>query len=90
MYAFKTAVLGMLVAASLAAQTTDLDRAQQALTAADMAGALTSGGRLIASGIIADREHEVVAAFTAAGLLPLERSQEGDWVALVYQKERER
>jgi outer membrane protein OmpA-like peptidoglycan-associated protein len=39
MYAFKTAVLGMLMAASLAAQTTDLDRAQQALTAADMAGA---------------------------------------------------
>ncbi|HEV7484769.1 MAG TPA: OmpA family protein [Thermoanaerobaculia bacterium] len=39
MYAFKTAVLGMLVAASLTAQTTDLDRAQQALTAADMAGA---------------------------------------------------
>jgi len=39
MYAFKTAVLGMLVAASLAAQTTDLDRAQQALAAADMAGA---------------------------------------------------
>jgi len=39
MYAFKAAVLGMLVAASLAAQTTDLDRAQQALTAADMAGA---------------------------------------------------
>src|SRR5436305_7651708 len=39
MYALKTAVLGMLVAASLAAQTTDLDRAQQALTVADMAGA---------------------------------------------------
>jgi outer membrane protein OmpA-like peptidoglycan-associated protein len=39
MYAFKTAVLGMLVAASLAAQTTDLDRAQQALAAADPAGA---------------------------------------------------
>jgi len=39
MYAFKTAVLGMLVAASLSAQTTDLDRAQQALAAADMAGA---------------------------------------------------
>jgi outer membrane protein OmpA-like peptidoglycan-associated protein len=35
----KTAVLGMLVAVSLAAQTTDLDRAQQALAAADMAGA---------------------------------------------------
>jgi len=39
MNVFKTAVLGMLLAASLAAQTTDLDRAQQALTAADMAGA---------------------------------------------------
>jgi len=39
MYAFKTAVLGMLVAVSLSAQTTDLDRAQQALAAADMAGA---------------------------------------------------
>src|SRR5437763_2970689 len=39
MYAIKTAVLGMLVAVSLAAQTTDLDRAQQALAAADMAGA---------------------------------------------------
>ena len=54
--------------------------------AADMAGALTSDGTLIASGIIADREHEVVAAFTAAGLTPLERRQEGDWVALVYRK----
>ncbi|HEV7426397.1 MAG TPA: OmpA family protein [Thermoanaerobaculia bacterium] len=39
MYAIKTAVLGMLVAVSLAAQTTDLDRAQQALAAADAAGA---------------------------------------------------
>lgn len=54
--------------------------------AGDMAGALTAGGTLIASGIIADREHEVVAAFAAAGLIPLERSQEGDWVALVYRK----
>jgi ribosomal protein L11 methyltransferase len=54
--------------------------------AADMAGALTSDGTLIASGIIADREHEVVAAFAEAGLVPLERSQEGDWVALVYCK----
>jgi len=35
----RMAVLGMLVAVSLAAQTTDLDRAQQALAAADMAGA---------------------------------------------------
>jgi ribosomal protein L11 methyltransferase len=54
--------------------------------AADMAGALRADGVLIASGIIADREHEVVAAFAEAGLVPLERSQEGDWVALVYRK----
>jgi ribosomal protein L11 methyltransferase len=54
--------------------------------AADMAGALTADGTLIASGIIADREHEVVAAFAQAGLVPLERHQEGDWVALVYRK----
>jgi ribosomal protein L11 methyltransferase len=54
--------------------------------AIDIAGALRSNGTLIASGIIADREHEVVAAFAEAGLVPLERSQEGDWVALVYRK----
>ena len=54
--------------------------------AVDIAGALTADGTLIASGIIADREHEVVAAFTAAGLVPQERRQEGDWVALVYRK----
>jgi ribosomal protein L11 methyltransferase len=54
--------------------------------AADMAGALTADGTLIASGIIADREHEVVAAFTGAGLTPLERRQDGDWVALAYRK----
>jgi ribosomal protein L11 methyltransferase len=57
-----------------------------AALAGDMAGALKGGGTLIASGIIADREHEVVAAFTAAGLVPVERRQEGDWVALVYRK----
>jgi ribosomal protein L11 methyltransferase len=57
-----------------------------AALAHDMAGALKSGGTLIASGIIADREAEVVEAFAAAGLAPLERQQEGDWVALVYRK----
>jgi ribosomal protein L11 methyltransferase len=56
--------------------------------AADLAGALTADGTLIASGIIAEREHEVVAAFTATGLMPLERRQAGDWVALVYRKAR--
>jgi len=54
--------------------------------AADMAGALTADGMLIASGIITDREPEVAAAFIGAGLTPLERRQAGDWVALVYRK----
>jgi ribosomal protein L11 methyltransferase len=57
-----------------------------ATLAADLAGALAPGGTLIASGIIAEREDEVVAAFVAAGLAPVERRQERDWVALVYCK----
>lgn len=44
------------------------------------------GGTLVASGIIAEREPEVVAAFAAAGLSHLERRQEGDWVALVARR----
>ncbi len=39
MYFLRTAVLVMMVAASLSAQTTDLSRAQQALSAADAVGA---------------------------------------------------
>ena len=54
--------------------------------AQDLAGNLKPGGILIASGIIAEREHEVAEAFAAAGLVPIERKQETDWVALVYQK----
>jgi ribosomal protein L11 methyltransferase len=46
--------------------------------------ALKPGGVLVTSGIIADREVDVVAAFTAAGLQGVERLQEGDWVALVH------
>jgi len=57
-----------------------------AALAHDMAGALKPGGLLIASGIIAEREHEVAAAFLEAGLAPLDRKQEGDWVALVYRR----
>lgn len=41
-----------------------------------------AGGRLLASGIFIDREHEVRAAFAATGLRTVERRQEGDWVAL--------
>jgi ribosomal protein L11 methyltransferase len=54
--------------------------------AQDMADTLKPAGILIASGIIAEREAEVATAFAAAGLAPLERKQEGDWVALVYRK----
>jgi ribosomal protein L11 methyltransferase len=57
-----------------------------AALAVDMAGALAPDGTLIASGIIAEREAEVVEAFAAAGLTPVERRQEGDWVALVYSR----
>jgi ribosomal protein L11 methyltransferase len=59
-----------------------------AALAVDMAGVLTPGGLLIASGIIVEREPEVVEAFGAAGLAPIERRQEGDWVALVYGRNR--
>lgn len=57
-----------------------------AALAPDLAAALAPAGLLIASGIIAEREDEVVAALAAVGLSALERQQEGDWVALVYQK----
>ncbi len=57
-----------------------------AVLAQDLAGALVPGGTLISSGIIAEREAEVAVAFAAAGLTQIERRQEGDWVALVYQK----
>jgi ribosomal protein L11 methyltransferase len=41
-----------------------------------------SGGRLLASGIVVEREPEVRRAFAAAGLRVVGREQEGDWVAL--------
>jgi ribosomal protein L11 methyltransferase len=43
---------------------------------------LHPGGTLLASGIFVDREAEVRAAFTGAGLAVDGRSVEGDWVAL--------
>jgi ribosomal protein L11 methyltransferase len=43
---------------------------------------LAVGGTLVASGIFIDREPEVVAAFAAAGLTVVDRSAEGEWVAL--------
>jgi ribosomal protein L11 methyltransferase len=43
---------------------------------------LRPGGVLLASGIFADRETDVVAAFDARGLTAVRRWAEGDWVAL--------
>lgn len=44
------------------------------------------GGLLLASGIFMDREVEVAGAFGLAGLEVIERSAEGDWVALVARR----
>jgi ribosomal protein L11 methyltransferase len=48
--------------------------------------ALKPGGLLVTSGIIADREADVVDAFAVAALQPVERLAEGDWVALVHRR----
>ncbi len=45
-------------------------------------GTAGSGGRILASGIIAPREAEVRRAFAAAGFHLLRRWEEGDWVAI--------
>jgi ribosomal protein L11 methyltransferase len=50
--------------------------------AAALRDELRPGGVLVASGIFADREGEVRAAFLAAGLELRDRIAEGDWVAL--------
>ena len=50
--------------------------------------ALAAGGRLVASGIIADREEEVRAALVAAGLEVEEVMAEGDWRAMVCRRGR--
>lgn len=52
--------------------------------ARDLADALTSGGVLISSGIVQEREEEVVSALDATGLNMWERHIEGDWVAFVH------
>ena len=51
--------------------------------AADLKSVLRPEARLLASGIIAEREGEVVAAFDAVGLVIERRVQAGDWVTLV-------
>lgn len=49
---------------------------------AELAVELRHGGRLLASGIFIDREAEVRAAFGSAGLSVVDRTAEGEWIAL--------
>ena len=51
-----------------------------------LAARVCPGGKLIAAGIIADQELEVVAALDQEGLMLVERQQRGDWVSLVVQQ----
>jgi ribosomal protein L11 methyltransferase len=51
-----------------------------------LARALKPDGLLLTSGIIADREADVIEAFAAAGLEQIERHGEGEWVALVHRR----
>ncbi len=52
----------------------------------DLRAELRPGGRLLASGIFIDREADVRSALVAAGLGSLERTVEGDWVALEFER----
>jgi ribosomal protein L11 methyltransferase len=54
--------------------------------AAPLRDEVLPGGTLLASGIFADREAEVIEAFAAAGLAVEGRSSEGDWVALALRR----
>jgi ribosomal protein L11 methyltransferase len=58
----------------------------------ELAGALRRelrpGGLLLASGIFEDREAEVAAAFSRAGLAVIGRPVEGEWVALAARRGR--
>jgi ribosomal protein L11 methyltransferase len=56
------------------------------LLAPHLAKAIKSGGLLVTSGIIADREADVAEAFAAAGLEQIERQGEGEWVTLVHKR----
>ncbi len=55
----------------------------------DLEPRLAPGGRLLASGIIADRAAEVVAEAEKQGFRVVERWTEKEWVALVLERERE-
>lgn len=52
----------------------------------DIARLLGEGGRLVASGIIAEKKDGVLHAMQAAGLTPVEVREEGGWVAILARK----
>ena len=54
-----------------------------------LAAPLAPGGRMILSGILEEKAGTVVAAAVRHGLAEVERLQEGDWVAITVQSERE-
>ena len=54
--------------------------------AEDLRAELRPGGRLLASGIFVEREAEVRVALEAAGLRLLDRTAEGEWVALELER----
>ena len=47
-----------------------------------LAAAVAPGGRLLASGIFATRADETIAALRDVGLDLVERTEEGEWIAL--------
>lgn len=47
---------------------------------------LARGGRLIASGILAEREDEALLSLAAAGLRPIEVRREGAWIAILAER----
>ena len=54
--------------------------------AEDMAACLTSGGVLIASGVLEERGDEVREALSAVGFTELEIQHSEDWLALCFQR----
>jgi ribosomal protein L11 methylase PrmA len=47
---------------------------------------VSPGGKLIAAGIIAEQESQVVTALEQQGLLLVKRKQKEDWVCLVAER----
>lgn len=54
--------------------------------APDVRRVMRDGGKLIVSGVIAEREDEVTRALTAQGLTPVTRCEENDWRGMVFEK----